>query len=355
MRTKSLLPAIAILCLVCSTAKAQNAPSYEPPSYPSLHIGGFTDFDFFASDKAGKDPKSGFSEGQFVLHFTSLLAPRLGFFGEVSSTSKSGSFNIVIERAIIRWDENDQFKLSFGRYHTPINYWNTAFHHGQWLQTSVSRPEMTKFGGKFIPVHFVGGLIEGSAAAGGLNLGYKVGIGNGRFSDISGAGDAGDVNSNRAYLGGLTVRPDALYDLQMGATYYHDLLTLTGNKEFGERIFSAHVVWTRETPEFIAEYAKVKHHEMATGNDYDSDAWYVQLAYRLPIFDQKVKPYVRYEKIDTPAGDLVYADVKDFEMSLGGIRYDFTDTLAVKLEYRRQKIANDKPVKSLWAQICYAF
>jgi len=38
---------------------------------------------------------------------------------------------------LIRYDYNDFFKLSFGRYHTPINYWNTAFHHGLWLQTTI--------------------------------------------------------------------------------------------------------------------------------------------------------------------------------------------------------------------------
>ena len=45
-------------------------------------------------------------------------------------------FNIELERLIIRYDLNDYFKVSFGRYHTPINYWNTAYHHGAWLQTS---------------------------------------------------------------------------------------------------------------------------------------------------------------------------------------------------------------------------
>ena len=69
--------------------------------------------------------------------------------------------------------------MSFGRYHTPINWWNTAFHHGQWLQTTISRPEMTQFGGRFIPVHFVGALVEGNAPAAGWNVNYQAGIGNG--------------------------------------------------------------------------------------------------------------------------------------------------------------------------------
>jgi hypothetical protein len=82
-----------------------------------------------------------------------------GFSGELSLTARSDAgtgtppatgFNAEVERLIIRYDFNDYFKVSFGRYHTPINYWNTAFHHGQWLQTTASRPETTQFGGSFI-------------------------------------------------------------------------------------------------------------------------------------------------------------------------------------------------------------
>ncbi len=48
-------------------------------------------------------------------------------------------FNVEVERSIIRYEQNDFFKVSFGRYHTPINYWNTQFHHGSWLQTTAGR------------------------------------------------------------------------------------------------------------------------------------------------------------------------------------------------------------------------
>src|SRR5260221_286405 len=81
-----------------------------------------------------------------------------------------------------------------GRSHPAVGYWNTAFHHGQWLQTSVNRPEMVKFGGQFLPVHFVGLLAEGSVGSGGLSVRYHAGIGNGRGLNIARGGDAGDVN-----------------------------------------------------------------------------------------------------------------------------------------------------------------
>ena len=138
---------------------------------------------------------------------------------------------------ILRFDQSDRLKVSFGRYHTPINYWNTAFHHGQWLQTTIARPEMIQFGGRFLPVHFVGALVEGSVPAGGWNLNYKAGVGNGRATVISRGGDAGDVNGDRAWLANAFSKPDRLFGLEFGGSFYGDTVTLAAG-EFDEQIVS---------------------------------------------------------------------------------------------------------------------
>src|SRR5260370_31880236 len=83
-------------------------------------------------------------------------------------------FNVELERSIIRFAQSDKLKISFGRYHTPINYWNTQYHHGSWLQTSESRPEMIQFGGRFLPVHFIVALAEGALPAGGEKFYYQL-------------------------------------------------------------------------------------------------------------------------------------------------------------------------------------
>ncbi|HEV8268777.1 MAG TPA: hypothetical protein VGR00_11100, partial [Thermoanaerobaculia bacterium] len=270
---------LLVSCFLTGRAAAQDAPPEAAPapiSYPTLKLGGFSDIDFFATDRKAADPKSGFFEGQFTLHFTSQLHKRVSFFGEVTATARANAFVVTVERAIIRWDGSDAFKLSFGRYHTPVNYWNTAFHHGQWLQTTVSRPEMAKFGGDFIPNHFVGGLVEGGIPAGGVNLHYAVGLGNGRANDIHSAGDSGDSNNFRAWLVNVSVRPDAIYSLQAGGAYYRDKITLADNRNFDENLYSGYVVWLKEKPELIAEYAHIDHKDIATGASYQNDAWYIQ-------------------------------------------------------------------------------
>ena len=159
-----------------------------------------------------------------MLHFASALSGKVSYFGEVSFTAEPTTYELAVERSIVRYDYNDYFKLSFGKYHTPIGYWNATFHHGAWLQTTISRPEMVKFGGNLIPVHFVGALAEGNIPSGGLGLGYNVGLGNGRGSLFSKAGDSGDVNSNRAWVANVYAGPSRLYGLQLGGSFYGDKL-----------------------------------------------------------------------------------------------------------------------------------
>jgi hypothetical protein len=252
--------------------------------YPSLQFRGFGDVDFFATDQKGTTtPNSGFSLGQFDLHLASPLSEKVSYFGEVTFTAQpiTNTYDLTVERTIIRYDYNDHAKISFGKYHTPIGYWNTAFHHGAWLQTTVSRPEMVAFGTTFIPLHFVGLEMEGSIPSGGLGLNYNVGLGNGRSSFLSKAGDNSDSNNNRAWVAGLFARPTRFYGLQFGASVYRDKLSPQTGPNFREWITSAHLVWAKEHPEFISEFANVHHRSVVTGQVFNSQAFYAQLAYRL--------------------------------------------------------------------------
>jgi hypothetical protein len=322
--------------------------------FPSLQIRGFGDVDFSATDQKGS--VSGFNLGQFVLHLASPLSEKVSYFGEVSFTAQPGAYDLSVERTIIRYDYNDYFKLSFGKYHTPIGYWNAAFHHGAWLQTTIARPEMVKFGGTFIPTHFVGIEAEGNIPSGSLGLGYNVGLGNGRSSLLSKSGDSGDSNDNRSWVANVYSRPARFYGLQVGASVYRDKLTPKPGQNFGEWITAADIVWTKEKPEFLAEYANVHHRDVLTSNTWDSQAFYVQLAYRLPWQQSKWKPYYRYEYIHKPEDDPTLIDVLDLSGSTLGVRYDITNYAAFKGEYRNSRHGVNEPrVNGAFFQTAFTF
>lgn len=344
------------------------------PSYPSLKMSGFSDFNFSGTDlrtpatgfsqQTLLRPQSGFEEGQFILHFSSALSPRVSFFGELSFTARpdagQGSpsatgFNAEVERAIIRFDQSDMLKISFGRYHTPINYWNTAFHHGQWLQTTISRPEMTQFGGSFIPVHFIGALAEGSLPAGGLNVNYNIGMGNGRGAVISRGGDFGDINNNRAWLANVFIRPNSLYALQVGGSVYRDEVTPLTGPAAREWIQAGHIVWHKENPELIFEFANVSHRPIFSSVSSNSQAWYGQTAYRLPWNGKAWKPYYRFEYMHVPNSDTLFRAVPTFNASTAGVRYDLTTFAALKFEFRKYNRRNLPDIIGAFSQVSFTF
>lgn len=356
--TSLLVTGLTSLCTLVVPARAQHGgadmipPPGAPETYPSLHIRGFADFEYISSDAPGA--LSGFRLGQFVLHFVSPLAKKVTYYGEVSATARTSDFAIEVERSFIRYDYNDAFKVSFGRFHTPIGYWNTAYHHGLWLQTTVRRPEQVKFGGTFVPVHFVGLLAEGRLPSGPMGLGYGAGVGNGRSEILSRGGDAGDPNTNRAWLAQLLARPAQPHGLEVGTSLYRDLLSIAAGPALDEWIFSGHAIWTGESPELLAEVIGVRHQDRQTGTDCDSQAFYVQAAYRLPGKARPVKPYVRYERMEIAAGEPVFT-LPDMEVVSAGVRLDLVDLAAFKAEYRNELAAGAGRVNALLLQTSFTF
>jgi hypothetical protein len=312
-------------------AEPQVAAGQLEVHYPSLQIRGFGDVDFSATDQKGTN--SGFNLGQLDLHLASALSQKISYFGEITFNAHPTDYTVEVERSIIRYDYNDYFKLSFGRYHTPIGYWNTAFHHGAWLETTIDRPFLVKVGGTFTPLHFVGALAEGNIPSGGLGLGYNIGIGNGRGSLIARPGDAGAVNNNRAWVAKLFARPAKAYGLEVGSSFYRDKITLPVGAEYREWISSTYLAWTKGAPEFLAEFENVNHRNILTSQVANSDAWYAQFAYRLPWFERSLKPYYRFEYTHMPLSEQVFAYQPQME-SLVGLRYDISSFAAFKLEYR---------------------
>ncbi len=359
-------PAPAAKSVTMQEHQEHPMPVVEQSTFPSLQIRGFGDVDFSATDQHGLPSNSGFNLGEFVLHLASPLSRKISVFGEVAFDPQVEGFTVDVERAFIRYDYDDSFKISFGRYHTPISYWNTAFHHGTWLQTTISRPEMIAFHGPLLPAHFVGAEAEGSIPSGGAGLGYAVGLGNGRGFFLHEPGQAGDSNNNRAFILSLFARPPKLDGLQIGGAFYHDKLSFQPEStaampalvpNFYEWIASGHVVWTKGAPEFLAEFANIHHRSVFGGPAFDSRMFYIQAAYRLPFQEQKWKPYYRFEYTHVPMGDPFLAEAPHgLRLSILGVRYDISTFAAFKAEYRnRQQQTGDQHVNGAFLQTSFTF
>jgi hypothetical protein len=319
---------------------------------PEFNFMGFGDIGYISRDASSQD---GFVIGQAVAHLAASLDDRLGIFAEISATAKDSEYSFEVERFIAKYEFSDLFKLSAGRYHTPIGYWNSSFHHGAWLQTTISRPEMIKFGSKLLPIHFVGVLMEGTLAKNSLGLSYSAGFGNGRHANVARAGDAGDINGDKAWMVQVKSEPSRFFGLTAGLGFYNDEITPTDRPEIKENTVSAFVAWTKESPEFIFEYLHSEH-ELLNNSAVsgDVDAWYAQFAYRLSDDLSQWKPYLRFEKTDVDDTDpLLFDQALDYDAGILGVRWDFNPYAALKAEYRNEEFDNGGTENNFRLQISF--
>ncbi len=308
-------------------------------SRPEFNFIGFADLNYISADG---DDADGFAIGQAVAHVSAYLDESLSAFGEFTATAKDSEYAFEVERLIVKYEFSDRYRLSAGRYHTPIGYWNSAFHHGAWLQTPTSRPEVMKFGSKIVPIHFIGVLLEGNVPSGDLGLEYKAGFGNGRHENISRGGDAGDINSDKAWMVQLLSKPRHFTGMNIGVNYYSDRISLPAGEEIDESTFSAYAAWSNESPEVILEYLHSEH-ELATDSNVsgDVDAWYAQFAWRLPGKHSAWKPYARFERTRVDDTDpLLGAEGLDYDGGILGMRWDFNPHAVLKAEYRNEEFDN---------------
>ncbi|MDB2426153.1 hypothetical protein N9W41_01260 [bacterium] len=349
MNTKNIsMIASLLLCLNITSANAGD-----------LRFGGFSEITYKATDSASSNENT-FSQGGIDLYMTKSLDAKTNILAEVVFEI-SGENEAILdpERIWIQHEINNWFKVKAGRVHTALGYWNETFHHGSWLQTSASRPNLLSFedDGGLLPVHSIGLEFRGSGAMGSNELGYVVDFGNGRGDNPDPPQTGQDTDRSKA-LSALVYYDMKNIGLRVGAVFHSDNVELASDFNhdgdeatagvaragFVETIAGAHMVWTGGNTELLIEGFSVKH-------DYDEaeaivtaqgetdntiTAYYAQLSHKMG----KWTPYVRMDSISSDEnGDIYlgYTADTDKTVNILGARYDLTYTSAVKFEYANEK------------------
>jgi hypothetical protein len=353
--------------LICSCVMAcphsvnsKEAPAYQIENpYPNFAIHLFGEAHYYSEDMNGKGDVV---SGQQVGHLISSLSDHLTIFSEVTLTTKSSKTTTDVERFIVRYDFSDRFKLSVGKYHTPLGYWNSTYHHGAWLQTTIDRPRVMKFGSQIIPIHFEGILLEGAVPVDSLNFGYRAGVGNGLHNNISVQGGHHDVTQgDNAITLQTYIRSSALPGLEFGASYYQDTVNMEEQEDHSspehlpnikESITGFHVALEREELEIVAEYIYWDH-QLDKGGELSNtgSGYYIQVARRLDGQFEKLKPYLRFDKISADQDDILFAQDQSFESTTLGLRYDIADYTTLKMEYRNEQVSKNKRYNSVALQL----
>ena len=375
-------PGARAAALQTAAAKASSSPSSRSDAEQSpsdnammermdvsrtlLRIRGFGDIALRGGTQKGET--TSFALGQLDLFVTSDVSDKFKFLSEIvfetgptniygNVTGEANSFSVDIERYLLQYSHNDYFNISAGRGHTAIGYYNTAYHHSSWLQTTTGRPFLFDFEdhGGILPIHMVGVSASGQIPSGSLGLHYVAEVGNGRASrtplDQEPVQNAMDDQNHKAYNLAIFARPEGVHGLQTGVSYYRDLLVPDGQPPIDESIIAAHAVLIRPKYEFLNEAVLDRHVLRGTPTTFNTPAFYSQVSKQFGSY----RPYLRYQYVNVANDEPVFPDVQLRHGPSAGVRFDASESVALKFQYDYTFLRDQPGVNNLALQMGFTF
>ena len=331
-----------------------------------LRIRGFGDTTLHGDTQKGDN--TAFSLGQLDLFVTSDISEKFKFLSEIVfeggpdniygiTRGETNTFTVDIERYLVQYSYNDYLNVEAGRWHTAIGYYNTAYHHSTWFQTTTDRPFLFDFEdrGGILPIHTVGVSASGLIPSGSLGLHYVAEVGNGRASrspiDQEPVQNEVDDQSHKAFNLAIFARPEAIRGLQVGFSAYRDLLAPANSPKIGETILATHVVFVRPQFEWLNEALVVRHSVFGTSQVFNTPGFYTQISKQFGSY----RPYFRYQYVNASNTEPIFPDVRLRQGPSVGLRYDASESVALKLQYDYTALRGQAAISALALQIGFTF
>lgn len=331
-----------------------------------LRIRGFGDVSLHGDSQKGDT--TSFSLGQLDLFVTSDISDKFKFLSEIvfeggpdniygTTAGSTNTFSVDVERYVLQYSPNDYLNISAGRGHTAIGYYNTAYHHSTWLQTTTGRPFLFEFEdrGGILPIHTIGVSASGLLPSGPLGLHYDAEVGNGRASRTplteEPVQNEIDDQNHKAFNLALFARPETVRGLQAGFSIYRDLLAPAHSPRIGETILAAHAVLIRPAYEWLNEALLDRHSVLGTGAVFNTPGFYTQISRQYQAF----RPYFRYQYLNVANNEPVFPDVGLRHGPSLGLRFDASESVALKFQYDYTFLRNQPGVNGLTLQAGFTF
>ncbi len=350
------------------------------PHLPEMKFRGFADVQYVIANQnlavttnspgsmtpATQGGNDTFTLGLMDLFVTSRITEKWSYLAEIGfqADTNSNSIGVDLERTQISFMPSDKFSVNIGRSHAMLGYYNTAFHHGTWFQTTILRPRFFEFedqGGP-LPIHNVGIEAMGTAPSGKLGFHWFGEVGNGKQTyDLQAGPDPANVlgdHTGKSTNVGFFVRPEKFSGLQAGFNWYQAALVPVSNllpgfglpgfpfpnavSYYHQNIFVAHVVYITPKFEFMAEDGEIGDTPRGSSRPLYESGGYVQVSRAFGDF----RPYTRFEWMNPNFRDPNDAWSGHWVGPLGGVRWDTNTFVALKLEYQHTDWHNftDDPV-----------
>jgi hypothetical protein len=352
LRLRSLALACSLVTLDAARASAQaHDPMGDMASRTVIH--GFTDISYLTGG-ANTGRTSAFGLGQFDLYITSAVADRLSFLGETvfEFDDASNEFVVDVERVIAQYQLSDHFRIDAGKVHTPIGYWNNAYHHCFVMQPTIDRPQVVQFedDGGPLPIHTVGVQLSGRDLT-AAHLGFDVLLGN-----PLGNRPTSD-NRNEAASVTMALHAQLTPSLRVGVSGYRDRVVAGTETPLGvpltapmtQTIGGGYVAYFSERAETVIEGHDVANR--SAGVTTQSPNWFAYAGVRVAT---RIVPYAMHEDVRMADADPYFASDR-FRRETLGIRYEHAASAVLKMELRSLDRRSADRATELGIQLGLAF
>jgi hypothetical protein len=274
-----------------------------------------------------------------------------------------------LERIQFGWKIMPGKTLWAGRFHNPISFWNTEMHHGEFLQTSLSRPTVANYEDDLgpLPTHITGVLLESSRTTGDSEINYMAALGVGPVFqdtkleplDVLNPSDSGEIAGSFR----LGYHPDVGNPNQFGAALGYARIPFSNT--LADPVSNAPVSEAQQTVlSAFLNFEKGKFHligelfifdDVVSGTDnssrYTTYSGYLQPEYK-PGASGRSTLYARIESTPKAAEDGYLSLYKEFSphQSIAGFRFDITPSQAIKIEAGRTTRQDGLKFNSISAQ-----
>jgi hypothetical protein len=138
-----------------------------------------------------------------------------------------------------------------------------------------------------------------------------------------------DENNGKSVNLAFFVKPEAIRGLQAGFSYYHDGLKPAGLPDINETILAAHAVVVRPNFEWLNEALLIRHALKGTSSVFNTPGFYTQFSKRFGSY----RPYFRYQYVNEANAEPVFPQVGRRQGPSVGLRFDPSESVAIKLQY----------------------
>lgn len=302
---------------------------------PSVRINAYGHLSFesvFQQDTSYSE----FKLGEQELFINAKFNKNFSFLSEITMNySDHGNYRLNIERLRIKYNYHNNHSLIFGKFHTPVNYWNDVYFHARLFFPTIDRPFMFS---KWIPVHTFGLRFQGQNL-GKHNFGYDLLIGNGMNSE--------DIYSFREPSVTASMHWKPKDNMRFGFAYYNtfmkDASAMPAHSHSGHHMesnpYSGPLNFQMLNASFAYFGGKIEVLNEFSYNNTKTDTLgvahnlsnYTYFGYRIK---EKSVPFVAFDLLFTSDNDLHTYPNHRMKIVLG-YKYEFSTNLNVKgqLEY----------------------